>query len=192
MTKNDIDNYFTKNYQMLLKYASGFVAGFKRKYQPEEIVTEAYLNCVKCVEQDKITSINHIEQFAKSTIYCKIAQGASSMNFKRIVDKMMSDYDIIDIVYSTKNQNGDASQIMDVQVSTQLFDMEQELKVLFKEFKVTLNLVDKRLFEIVYEKNISTGKELAEHLKIPLTSAHWSLRNLNQQLRLYIETKYKN
>jgi len=177
-TTTDVDNYFTKNYSKLYDYSQKIISKYSRKYDAAEPITEAYINCINCINNGKITQLNHIEQFTKSTIFFKISQWNSSLN-KPTKTKISIDDDTIDERY------------IDGCVGINHYNIEESVDDLMFKFKQTLRTYDLRMFEIVFEKNIDTAQELAKHLDISISQAYGSLKDIKTQLRLYIKTTIK-
>lgn len=177
ITTKTIDDYFTKNYNMLFDYSNKILKKFNKKFDASEPVTEAYLNCIKCVDQKKITEEYQIQQFAKSTIFYKITQGNSNLNRlnKTITTDELSE-DIFNI-YTIEDIN-----------------IEEEINQVLDNFKLTLNKYDLRLYEMYYEKQINTAKLLTKHLNISISGAYLIIKEIKEieiKLRIYVEKYIK-
>ena len=66
MQKTQIDNYVNENYQLLLKVSSDFVRRKKRNFDPEIVISEAYIHVLKC--KDKIETVGQLQSYFFSKI----------------------------------------------------------------------------------------------------------------------------
>lgn len=175
ITTKDADNYITKNYNELLSLSNGIIASTNKFHiKPEDVISEAYINCITCINNNKITEEYQIRQFIRSAIYLKITQSNSTLNNR---SNLYKNLDYYGTVYELETELE----------SKHLFNVDETITLLFKEFKLTLCKEDLRMFEIMYEKHYDTAKKLAEYLNISKTSAYKSINKINDLLRLYIK-----
>lgn len=178
ITNKTIDEFFKTNYNMLFDYSHKICNKYNKKFDPAEPVTEAYLNCIKCVEQNKITELFQIQQYAKSTIFYKISQSNSNLNR---LNKTTNTVELNDDIFNIYT-------IDDISIN-------DEINNVLDSFKTTLNKYDLILYEMFYEKQINTAKLLAKHLNISISGAYLIIKEIKEieiKLRIYIEEYISN
>jgi hypothetical protein len=93
MTKLEIDNYFTDNYDLINRIATALTIKNCRNYDPTILVSESYLHVIKV--QDKIQDIDQLHRFIIAKISMESYKSKSTTN----------------LLYSDKHKNIDDIQI---------------------------------------------------------------------------------
>ena len=79
MQKLQIDKYVEENYKLLQKVATDFLRRKKRNYDPEIVISEAYIHVIKL--KDRIDSIGQLQSYFISKINLEISKQNTTTNF---------------------------------------------------------------------------------------------------------------
>ena len=74
ITKKEIDDYYIINHQQLKEYANRLIFKYNRKYKPDVVVSESYLNTLECLDKNKINKKEDIDIIAKQGLFYKVSQ----------------------------------------------------------------------------------------------------------------------
>lgn len=79
MLKSQIDTYINDNYTLLEKVATDFVRRKKRNYDPEIVISEAYIYILKI--KDRIETVGQLQSYFISKINLEVSKQNSSINY---------------------------------------------------------------------------------------------------------------
>jgi hypothetical protein len=111
---------------------------------------------------------DEIERLAFGFIYFELMRYNSQTNLKERVNSVDLEFDISDL-------NNQSNNLL--------------LKIDVSDFEKTLDRVDAILWEVYYNKGITTKRDLAEHFNIDPSSALIYINELKQKFRNYVEDK---
>jgi hypothetical protein len=111
---------------------------------------------------------DEIERLAFGFIYFELMRYNSQTNLKERVNSVDLEFDISDL-------NNQSNNLL--------------LKIDVSDFEKTLDRVDAILWEVYYNKGITTKRDLAEHFNIDPSSALIYINELKQKFRKYVEDK---
>jgi hypothetical protein len=172
-----INNLYTTKYEDLKLYALKAIKMYKRRYKPEVVISESYIY-VTNKEYKKILTPGEIEGEVKKYIKNNIVWSNGFLNKEQ----------------KTLNNINNALQLEDVKwisSSNTLYD-GTFIEELIEEYKINLNNIDRRLFDMYYYKDINTVEKVRTHLSIGVFSASETLRDcvkIYEGLRTYIKNK---
>ena len=160
-----IDKFYTDNYNLLVSAAKRRITQLKKSIEPESLVSSSYLYLVG--KADTIQE-DEIERLAFGFIYFELMRYNSQTNLKERVNSVDLEFDISD-------SNNQSNNLL--------------LKIDVSDFEKTLDRVDAILWEVYYNKGITTKRDLAEHFNIDPSSALIYINELKQKFRNYVEDK---
>lgn len=162
-----IDKFYTDNYSLLVSAAKRRITQLKKNVEPESLVSSSYLYVVgKC---NTITE-EEIPRLAFGFILLELVRTNSQTNLKERLNPVDLDFDISD----TNNQ---VDKLL--------------LKIDVVDFVNTLNRTDQIIFEVYFNKGITTKRELAEHFNIDPSSALIYINDIKTKFKSYVEDKRK-
>ena len=160
-----IDKFYTDNYTLLVNAAKRRITQLKKSIEPESLVSSSYLYLVgkvDTIEEDEI------ERLAFGFIIFELNRYNSQTNLKERVNSVDLEFDISDL-------NNQSNNLL--------------LKIDVSDFEKTLDRVDAILWEVYYNKGITTKRDLAEHFNIDPSSALIYINELKSKFRKYVEDK---
>jgi hypothetical protein len=150
MTNNELNHYFTINYENIAGYGTRSIRHFRRKLDITWLMSECYLHLYKSHIQLK----NENELISWSKNWIKI-------NLK---------WPTTPIVRSSKiNNNGDDFTFM---IQSNSYVNEDDILDKIESFRWSLSTYDRRLFNIWWDLDLRKGREIAEHLDISISGAY--------------------
>jgi hypothetical protein len=111
---------------------------------------------------------DEIERLAFGFIYFELMRYNSQTNLKERVNSVDLEFDISDL-------NNQSNSLV--------------LKIDISDFEKTLDRVDAILWEVYYNKGITTKRDLAEHFNIDPSSALIYINELKSKFKKYVEDK---
>lgn len=163
--RNTIDKFYTDNYTLLVSAAKRRITQLKKSIDPESLVSSSYLYLVG--KEDTITE-EEIERLAFGFIIFELMRYNSQTNLKERVNS-------VDLEFEISDMNNQSDQLL--------------LKIDVTDFVKTLDRVDAILWEVWYDKGITTKRDLADHFNIDPSSALIYINELKAKFRNYVEDK---
>jgi hypothetical protein len=163
--RNEIDKFYTDNYTLLVSAAKRRITQLKKSIEPESLVSSSYLYLVG--KADTITE-EEIERLAFGFIIFELMRYNSQTNLKERVNS-------VDLEFEISDGNNQSDQLL--------------LKIDVTDFVKTLDRVDAILWEVWYDKGITTKRDLADHFNIDPSSALIYINELKAKFRKYVEDK---
>ena len=163
--RNTIDKFYTDNYTLLVSAAKRRITQLKKSIDPESLVSSSYLYLVG--KEDTITE-EEIERLAFGFIIFELMRYNSQTNLKERVNS-------VDLEFEISDMNNQSDQLL--------------LKIDVTDFVKTLDRVDAILWEVWYDKGITTKRDLAEHFNIDPSSALIYINELKAKFKKYVEDK---
>jgi hypothetical protein len=163
--KVKIDKFYSENYGTLVLAAKRRITQLKKNIEPESLVSSSYLYLVG--KSDTIQE-DEIERLAFGFIYFELMRYNSQTNLKERVNSVDLEFDISDL-------NNQSNNLL--------------LKIDVSDFEKTLDRVDAILWEVYYNKGITTKRDLAEHFNIDPSSALIYINELKSKFKKYVEDK---
>jgi hypothetical protein len=193
LTKKEIDDYFVNIIPMLTKTAKGIkYKQNKGNLETDVIINETYLHIQK--NMDIIKENKDIEKIATQFIKMNIGWQNSQLNK---MEKVNNNYQS-----TTEDDEDDFSQdktITETFNDEEDFDIELEQKLeierWYNEKKCLLamyrqqekNKINQIIYDCFFIKDIKTGKQLAEHLKMDKGAAWRYIRIMKQSIKKYVD-----
>ena len=165
MQKSQIDKYVEDNYTLLSKVATDFVNRKKRNYDPEIVISEAYIHILKC--KDKITTIGQLQSYFISKINIEVSKQNSTTNFtfkdrhsELIGIERQEDNDLLLRVENEIKRNSQKAQIE----SYYLNEKDSIKKIIFEAYFVK-RYRTVRSFATYFNLSKQTANDLINELK---------------------------
>ncbi len=149
--KQLLDDYFTKNYNSLLKYTTNYINKYNRKYDNIFVLSECYIHF-----ENYNKEILCVESYVKNWIKQNIIWTNSKLN----INKEKHNFELIDEILISNDE---------------YIYNENKIEEIINDFYCTLTTYDKSLFNLYYNKNINTAKLIQEQLCISRSSAYNTL-----------------
>lgn len=179
VTKQQIDVYFTCNYNQILTA----IAKTKSKYntmgnwEPDELLTDTYQHLLENI--DKIADDNQIEAFTMRYMTNQIKWANSKINRLHRQDKITYEETI-------KTQLIDDQTELDKKIALET-DFNNKRAILFKFYQQLETKQEKILFEVIFQKGIKTVKELSKHFGVNKNYTQIMKKKLMDNLKEYIK-----
>jgi len=186
--KDNIDNFFSKNYELLLKISKDYCRTYKyTRMQVDELISELYLHIIFSADrQKKISELIKISAATVNYIYdnkamyylIDIIWKRSKMNMgfhlkKQIKLLYVNDYNII------KNHNDDDS---DDSLNIQhIFELSEIEEIIEHISHIDNNYWKAELWRMHYIYKL-TYKEMSEKTRIKISPLFTAIHNFNNQV----------
>lgn len=197
MSKIEIDKYFVEIIPMLSKTAKGIKYKQNKSHiETDVIVNEAYIHVIKNI--DLITTTTDIEKIATQFIKMNITWQNSQINK---LERVNNNYQ--EALEDDDNDFSNDKAIKETFNDEEDFDIELEQKLeierWYNEKKCMLamyrqqekNKINQIIYDCFFIKNIQTGKDLAEHLKMDKAAAWRYIRIMKQAIKKFSD-EYNN
>lgn len=174
MIKDEIDKYFIQVYGSIEEYSIKALKHFKSKIELENLLSETYLYIIK--NADKIEDKNVLESFCKQFIKNSIRWTNSELN--RSMNYKLELVALETIEYKT--------------VDSHDFDFSRYKMLCFEFFKSLTNY-EKRLFNIWFNLEKKSGKDISSYLKISLSLSYKTIKEckvIEERFKSFILSKY--
>lgn len=168
MTNEQLNHYFSKNYDSLTEYGSKAISHFRRKLDTTWLLSECYLYLV-----DNITLLNtesDVQSFSKNWI-------KTNLKWKTTPIMRMAEIKSNDINIDYIDRKSTITHSSD------------HIITLIEEFRLTLSTYDRRLFNIWWDLDLRKVNEVANYLEISSSGAYRIIkecRELELKLEKYI------
>lgn len=163
--KSVIDRFYTDNYNLLVSAAKRRIKQLKKNIEPESLVSSSYLYVIG--KSETITE-DEIPRLAFGFILLELIRTNSQTNLKERLNPVDLDFDISDV-------NNQSDNLL--------------LKIDVGDFVNTLNRMDQIIFEVYFNKGITTKRDLAEHFNIDPSSALIYINEIKTKFKRYVEDK---
>ncbi len=174
MTKQDLDKCFIQIYSSLKEYSIKAIKFFKSQIELEHLLSETYIY----VESRKeiISDIFVLESFCKYFIKTSIKWKNSQINRANRKNIPLTGLEIVDYKFYIHNAP-------DYEIYLGIKD----------DFYKQLNNYDRRLFNIYFNLEMKSGKEIARYLNISLSLSYRTIKeckDIENRFKIYILSKY--
>lgn len=173
MQKSQIDTYIQENYTLLHKVANDFVRRKKRNYDPEIVISEAYIYILKI--KDRITTIGQLQSYFISKINLEVSKQNSSIN------------------YLFKERTSELIGIERQEENDILLQIEHDIKrnsqkAQIESYRLKINdQFDKIIFDAYFYKRKRTVRDFASYFNLSKQTAN----NLINELKFKIKNHGK-
>ena len=169
MLKSQIDTYINENYQLLQKVASDFVRRKKRNYDPEIVLSEAYIYILKI--KDRITTVGQLQSYFISKINLEVSKQNSSINylFKERTTELIG--------IERQEENEILLQIeQDIKRNSQKAQIESYRLAMTDQF-------DKIIFDAYFYKRKRTVRDFASYFNLSKQTANDLINELKTKIK---------
>lgn len=172
MTKNELNNFYTNNFEEIELYAIKTIKHFKRDVDLSMVISESYIHLDKIINEltDDKKAMSCVKNWIKMNLYW----GNSPM--------LLKNKDISSDVEMSDNRTYEYT-IMNFDVSYKKWE---------DEFYYNLPRVKKNMWYIWWILGIKKGKPMSEHLKISISGAYLVInecKDIELEFREFIKQK---
>lgn len=167
MTSENLNHYYTKNYDNLTDYSIKAIKHFRRKLDTTWVLSECYLYLVDNIYLLKNES--DVQSFSKNWIKTNLRWKTTPIVRASQVNNNSEDI----LFFHSINNGPDSSDILSK----------------IEDFRDTLNTYDRRLFNIWWDLDLRKIKEVAEYLQISSSGAYRIIgecKELDIRLEIFI------
>ena len=167
MTNEQLNHYYSKNYNELNDYTIKAIKHFRRKLDTTWVLSECYLHLYSATNQ--LNKESDVISWSKNWIKTNLKWKTTPIVRSSQVNNNSED---ILFFYSTTD-TPDSSDIL----------------TKIESFRDTLNTYDRRLFNIWWDLDLRKGKDIAEYLDISISGAYNIIKEckeLDIRLEIYI------
>lgn len=176
MTKQEIDKYFTDNYNTILKTTKSQLFKNKKLHiQTEVLINNLYLHIHKKMKEITDTSKleSYIYQYIKMESYWK--NGTSSLQEK------ISDYEMLITPVVLDDSIEDAENLLESEYQIQNY------RYILECFYQSLDFEGKRIYEMYFIKGLNNSRLISEHLNVSRTQGYIIVKKFRDQMEEYIK-----
>jgi len=148
MSKNQLNHYFTKNYDNISLYGIKAIKKLKRNIDISWLMSECYLYLYESINE--LNSERDVVSWSKNWIKTNLKWTTTPLMRQT---KMKGITDTGELPHYIESDNYITDELM-------------------INFKDTLSTYDKRLFNIWWDLDLRKGKDIAEYLNISMTGAY--------------------
>ena len=173
MNKQEIDECFVILYVSISEYSIKALKHFRSKIDLDVLLSETYIYVER--NKDKIYSLSILESFCKNFIKKSITWSNSELNRKHRKN---------DLFYSV--------ELMDYHAKCSIEPDYSRVDELTSEFHKGLTNYERRLFNIWFNLEKKTGKEISQYLNISLSLSYRTIKEckvIQDKFRQFIVNK---
>lgn len=168
MTKNQLDKDFVIIYNSIDKYATKAIKFFRSNVEKEYLLSETYIYVEE--RKEMIRTISELESFCKNFIKKSLIWKNSKIHRELKKQVPYTDLEVVAYkCYTTTEPN------------------YQNYEAILNSFIKTLNPYERRLFNIWFNLELKTGKQISEYLSISLSLSYRTIKECKT-----IEDRFKN
>lgn len=167
MLKSEIDSYTQSNITLLRKVANDFVCRRKKNYDPDILVSEAYIHVLKC--KDEIESIGQLQAYYISKISMECNMQKSTVNYQ-----MQDRFSPLNGIEKEDTSNIDPKLLI-----------EERFKILESYEKNLKDPIKRIIFEAYFHKKHSTVRSFARYFNLSNATANGLINDLKTEIRNY-------
>ena len=182
--KQTLDKYIAENYAEIRLYTNYILTNYHSykniRYSmldADTCINNAYLH-VLTIDTEK-TDTNSVKSYLLNTIKFQIIWD-TSVSHKQD-DIRSQEYIVTDI-----EDEDEVSRKIEIE---NRFNNQRSFVEIYRH-KIT-DILDKAKFEAYFDKGFNTARSLAKHFNIPVTSAHYIIKDIKQKIR-QIQYSYEN
>lgn len=197
LTQPQIDNYFTKNIHILQNIAKGINFKYNRGIEPDSIVTESYLHCLK--NKHKVNNEQDLQRMSIKFIRDNLIWVQSSINKKEGKTTTVTKVDVDEFHYLLSDDEIDHDFEHKLEIE-RWYNERKSILFLWRTFGITFFYKEKPedlkrreiIFDVFFNKNKQTGKDIAEHLGIKPYYGRMYKKELELDIKLFNDILKKN
>jgi hypothetical protein len=150
MSNNELNHYFTINYENIAGYGTRAIKHFRRKLDITWVMSECYLHLYN--SHNQLKDENDVIGWSKNWIKTNLQWKTTPI-----------------VRASQINNNTDDFTFM---IESNSYINEDDILCKIETFRDTLSTYDRRLFNIWWDLDLRKGKEISEYLDISFTGAY--------------------
>lgn len=168
--KTTLDRYISRHYDEVRTYTEYFLAKFKAKMIADVVINNSYLYVSEI--NDNTTDENKVKSYLLNTIKKQILWSTSISHTEERVNA--NELDI--------PNDCDDEEDLDHKIREELKYQNHKscIEIYKREVKNRIKLI---IFEAYYEKGYITARSMAKYFDIPITSAHYFIRDIKLDLK---------
>lgn len=168
--KKTLDHYIAHNYTEIRTYTEYFLTKYRINMDADVVINNSYLNCIDI--KDDTTNEGEVKSYLFNTIKKQILWSTSvSHNQERV---RADDIDI--------HNHFDDGQDLDDKIREEMQYQNHKSCVEIYKRGMT-DRIKVIIFEAYFDKGFSTARAMAKYFDIPVTSAHYFIRDIKLDLK---------
>lgn len=168
--KKVLDRYISNNYDEIRKYTEYILIKMNDQTSADVIINNSYLHCVEIVDdkadQDKVKS------YLFNTIKKQILWATSVSHLQEKVSA--NEFDI-------PNDFDDEQDLNDKILEEKIYHDNKSCIEIYRNN--VPNRIKAIIFEAYFDKGYTTARSMANYFDIPVTSAHYFIRDIKVELK---------
>ena len=162
MQKKQIDEEFNYIYPKLQDIANKMIAKYNRKYEPNEVISIAYLYILDI--KKKIVNVDIFKRFIVAKICQEIALTQSYTNR---------------LLYGKEHELPEHINLK----AAEYIDPYEEEVVAIEKYRCVKDRVKRRVFEVYYDQNINTCRKMATYFNINTRTSMTLIQEMKKDLK---------
>jgi len=182
--KKTLDKYISENYNEIRTYTNYILTNYHSykniRYSmldADTCINNAYLHVLTIDTEN--TDENSVKSYLLNTIKCQIIWD-TSISHKQD--------DIKSVEYQVTDIEDDDEVTRKIEIENK-FNNQRAFVEIYRH-QIT-DILDKAKFEAYFDKGFNTARSLAKHFNIPVTSAHYIIKEIKHRIR-QIQYSYEN
>jgi hypothetical protein len=167
--KRTLDRYISRHYDEVRTYTEYFLAKFKANMIADVVINNSYLYVAEISDDTK--DENKVKSYLLNTIKKQILWSTSISQLEERVGA-----NELDIPNDCDDEEDLEHKIRE---EKKYHDHKSCIEIYKREVKDRIKLI---IFEAYYEKGYTTARSMAKYFDIPVTSAHYYIRDIKHDL----------
>lgn len=183
MTKEQLDNYWTKNHKQITQKIK-FIKFKSRPHTQWEL--DEFISLIYCHLVDYLDKLNNdnIESFI-------INYGKKNIMWERSTINMLYDNKKIEYAEQLKDSTTNEDDEKEIEIKIAIEQYYAKQKTISEMFRLTLSLPERVLFDAIYKDGHTTVKQLMEKFKINRTYLQKMKKDLQIKFKMFVENVEK-
>ena len=167
--KQTLDRYISKHYDEVRTYTEYFLTKFKANMIADVVINNSYLYVAEISDDTK--DENKVKSYLLNTIKKQIIWSTSISHLEERVNA-----NEIDIPNDCDDEDDLNHKIRE---EKKYHNQKSCIEIYKREMKDRIKVI---IFEAYYEKGYTTARSMAKYFDIPVTSAHYYIRDIKHDL----------
>jgi hypothetical protein len=167
--KQTLDRYISRNYDEVRSYTEYFLTKFKANMIADVVINNSYLYVADI--DDDTRDENKVKSYLLNTIKKQILWSTSISHIEERVNA-----NELDIPNDCDDEEDLNHKILE---EKKYHDQKSCIEIYKREMKDRIKVI---IFEAYYDKGYNTARSMAKYFNIPVTSAHYYIRDIKHDL----------
>jgi hypothetical protein len=168
--KKLLDQYISNNYDEVRAYTLYFLTKMGSNIDADTVINNSYLHVLTINEDAE--SIDQVKSYILNTIKCQILWNTSISH---------RDDRVTSMEYDGSNDIDDEQDLQSKILEDKIYSTHKGMIEIYRS-QISDN-VHRIVFEAYIDKGYTTARSMAKYFDIPVTSAHYLIKEIKQNLR---------